>query len=121
MLEEAQSKIKGLKHTPWATTAKEKETLRRQILNKEHPLTEEGIAIYDLDSSTPRKSKNEDDWDGEIVGIFKATPGSKYEGNAVGGFLVRPEGSNTIIRVGSGLDDSTRREAHQDPEKFKGE
>lgn len=91
------------------------------MLNKENPLTEEGLAIYDLDSSTPRKSKQEDDWDGEIVGTFEATPGSKYEGSAIGGFLVRPEGSDKILRVGSGLDDATRREAFQNPDKFKGE
>jgi hypothetical protein len=121
MLKEVEEKMEGIRHTPWYQTEKEKETLRRQILNKENPLTEEGIAIYDLDRPTPRKSKKEDDWDGEIVGVFKASPGSKYQGNAIGGFLVKPEDSNKILRVGSGLDDETRRDAYENPDKYKGE
>lgn len=121
MLEEINKKIGMIDVPPMAKSRQEKAELKNSILEQRHPLTYEGIVVYDLDSPTPRKSKKRLDWDAEIVGTFPAEPGSKYHNNGIGGFVVQPENSNVKLKVGSGLDDQMRRDAYQNPEKYIGQ
>ena len=121
ILKAISEKFPEIKIPELAETPEEKEKLFERIESGNHPHTDEGLVVFDKKTSTPEKYKIEDDYDAEITGVFPATPGSKYGDNAIGGFIVRPEGSDQEIRVGTGIDDETRREAYSSPEKFIGE
>jgi len=120
MLKEISEKIPELELPPLAYTQQEKMKLKNDILSGKHPLTREGVVVYKLKEAVPYKSKSSEDFDVLITGVFSASSGSKYEGNAIGGFVGIPENSKTKIRVGSGLSDELRREAYLNPNKFIG-
>ena len=105
-----------------AKTKTQKEDLMKRVLKKTHPETGEGIVIYKLDKSIPIKAKAKSDYDVKIIGTFPASPGSKYEGKAIGGFIGIPEYDSKIrLRVGSGLKDEERIDAFKNPDKYIGQ
>jgi len=121
MLKEITSKIPQLELPPLATTQQEKLKLKDEILAGKNPLTKEGIIIYKKKEPVPYKAKLEEDYDVLITGVFPASPGSKYEGNAIGGFIGIPENApKTKIKIGSGLSDELRRDAYLNPNKYIG-
>lgn len=121
ILKEISTKIPELKMPDLAFDPSEKRQMFDRIMKGEHPETEEGIVIYNLDEPRPKKVKKTDDYDVQIIGTFEAEPGSKYEGEAIGGFLARPEGSQKKIRIGTGISDDLRRDAYENPDQYIGE
>jgi len=121
MLREVSAKLPDLKMPELAYDPHEKRQLLDRIMRGSHPETEEGIIVYNLNESTPKKVKKTEDYDAKIIGTFEATRGSKYETKGVGGFIALPEGSDTPIRIGTGLSDMIRSEAYTNPEDFVGE
>lgn len=121
MMKEISTKIPELELPPLAFTQQEKMKLKDSIISGRNPLTKEGIIIYKTKESIPYKSKLDEDYDVLITGIFAASPGSKYEGSAIGGFEGIPENKpNTKIRIGTGLSDELRRDAYQNKNKYIG-
>jgi hypothetical protein len=120
MLKEISMKVPELEMPPLAYTQQEKMKLKDDIISGRNPLTREGVVVYKLNEATPYKSKSNEDFDVLITGVFGSSPGSKYEGNAIGGFIGIPENSKTKIRIGSGLSDELRRDAYLNPNKFIG-
>lgn len=120
MLKEISTKIPELEMPPLAITQQEKMKLKDDIISGKYPLTSEGIVVYKNKEAVPYKSKSNEDFDVLITGVFAASPGSKYEGNAIGGFVGIPENTKTKIRIGSGLSDELRREAYLNPNKYIG-
>jgi len=120
MLKEISTKIPELEMPPLAITQQEKMKLKDDIISGRYPLTSEGIVVYKTKEAIPYKSKSNEDFDVLITGVFAAKPGSKYEGNAIGGFVGIPENTRTKIRIGSGLSDELRREAYLNPNKYIG-
>jgi hypothetical protein len=120
MLEEISKQIPELEMPPLAKTSQEKLKLKNDIFSGLNPLTREGLVVYKMDESVPYKSKSSEDFDVLIIGVFPAKAGSKYEGNAIGGFIGIPENSKVKIRIGSGLSDELRRDAYLNPNKYIG-
>jgi hypothetical protein len=120
MLKKIHALVPALKLPELATTSKAKKKLYKQIADNNHPQTSEGVVVYNLDKSVPTKAKKIKDYDIEVTGTFPASTGSKYDGNAVGGFLGKFEGKGPEIRVGGGLSDELRQEMYNDPKKFVG-
>ncbi len=120
MLKEISEQIPELEMPPLARTAQEKLKMKNDIFSGRNPLTHEGIIVYKMNEAIPYKSKSKQDFDVLITGVFSAKAGSKYEGNAIGGFIGIPENSRTKIRLGSGLSDELRRKAYLNPNKYIG-
>jgi ATP-dependent DNA ligase len=91
--------------------------LYKQISKGEHPDTKEGVVVH-----TPKevlKWKAMPESDVHIHSFFPAEKGSKYDGNAVGGFRYSNEAGGPVVgRVGSGIDDAMRKLMHEHPEWF---
>lgn len=104
-----------------ADTPERKEQLLKLIRKGQHLKTREGVVIYPLDGSRPKKVKIRPDFDGQIIGTFDSSPGSKYDGVGIGGFLVKPENSKVTLRVGTGLTDSQRKDAFANPDQYIGQ
>jgi hypothetical protein len=122
MLKEINRAIPQLKLPELAHTPVQKERLLREIKNKHHPETTEGVVLYNLDKSVPVKAKMHEDYDVRIIGTFKADPASKYHGKGIGGFVVRPEYDQSVtFKVGSGLSDVERKLAYSSPEDYIGQ
>jgi len=98
-----------------AKTPKAKQKLWETIRAGKHPQTREGVIQW---RDYPTKIKLRTDYDGKITGFFPAEEGSKYHGNAVGGFYLSHDG--TTSRVGTGLSDRLRKEMHSHPDRFVG-
>jgi len=85
-------------------------------------LESEGLVVKDKEAGFNEtkwiKVKHSATVDVPIISWFKAEPGSKYDGNAIGGIVVDHNG--TAVRVGSGLTDAIRRDIYNNPEKFIG-
>lgn len=83
---------------------------------------QEGVVVKDpncgFNESKWIKVKHHDTSDALITALFDASAGSKYDGVAVGGFIVDLDG--TKVKVGTGLDDHTRRDAFEHPENYIG-
>lgn len=120
MLREISEQVPELEMPPLAKTQQEKLKMKDEILSGRHPLTNEGLVVYKMNEAVPYKSKSSEDFDLLIVGVFPAKAGSKYEGNAIGGFIGIPENSKTKIRIGSGLSDELRRKAYLNPNAYIG-
>jgi len=117
VLEEVQSKVPRLAIPPTARSADEKVNLFSQIQSGKHPLTNEGVVVWKLDSSRPTKAKFRPDVDAEVVGV---TPGQGKHTGRVGALRVRLPGRDTITNVGTGLSDALRTEIAKDPNSFIG-
>ena len=121
MLQEVAQLVPSLRLPEMAITPQEKLKLLDQIKSKRHPITSEGVVIYNLDTPIPVKAKQKEDFDVLITGTFPAARGSKYEGNSIGGFIGVPENGTTSIKIGTGLSDELRRVAYSNPEQFIGQ
>jgi bifunctional non-homologous end joining protein LigD len=94
--------------------------LWKDILNKKHHSTDEGLVIHPP-QGTPFKAKVYPEQDVYIRSFFKATPGSKYHDNSVGGFNYSHTPDGPIVgKVGTGIDDLTRKLWHENPNAFIG-
>ena len=111
--------VPELKMPELATTSQEKRKLLKSISSGKHPLTSEGVVVYNLGKPVPEKAKLFHDFDVRIHDIF---PGEgKYKGTGAGGFTYSHVGNNTVVgRVGSGFNDQLRREMFATPEQFRG-
>ncbi len=111
--------VPELKMPPLATSVNEKQQLLSEVSAGIHPLTREGVVVYDLNKPVPEKAKIFKDYDVRVREIF---PGEgKYTGKGAGGFTYSHAGSNKIIgRVGSGFSDIMREDMYKHPEKYKG-
>ena len=122
ILEKINKLLPSLHLPELAKTEEQKKALLKKVKDNAHPETGEGVIIYKMDKSLPIKAKAKSDYDVKITGLFPAKPGSKYDQNAIGGFLATPEyDSEAQIRVGSGLTDEERRDAFIHPEKYIGQ
>lgn len=121
ILREINNAIPELTLPELARTQQEKLKLIDDVKHGRHPETKEGVIVYNLDKPTPVKAKVKHDYDVLIVGTYPAAAGSKYHGNAIGGFIGVPENRKIRIRIGSGLSDALRRSAYQNPERFIGQ
>jgi len=122
ILEKINKAIPELRLPELAKNEEQKKDLLSRVLTKTHSETGEGIVIYKLDKSLPIKAKAISDYDVKIIGTFPATTGSKYAGNAIGGFVATPEYDHNIkLRIGSGLNDEERRDAFNNPNKYIGQ
>lgn len=120
MLKEVNSYLPEIELPELAYTPDQKVKLLDEIKKRQHSKTEEGVVIYKLDRSVPIKAKIKGDYDVLITGVYPAQLGSKYSGNAIGGFIGVPEGKKNTIQIGSGLSDELRRAAYRNPEQFIG-
>lgn len=120
MLREVNSYLPEIELPELAYTPDQKVKLLDEIKKKKHSLTEEGVVIYKLDKAVPMKAKVKSDYDVLITGVYPAQPGTKYSGNAIGGFVGIPENGKSVIQIGSGLSDELRRSAYLNPERFIG-
>jgi superfamily II DNA or RNA helicase len=112
--------IPQLKMPPLSASPEQKQELLRSVKEGTHPLSREGVVVYDINQSTPLKAKLQEDYDIHIRDIF---PGEgKYKGKAAGGFTFSYKPSGPIIgRVGSGFDDATRKHMQEHPEEWRGQ
>ena len=119
ILQNITKEIPELKMPELAATSQEKRKLLKSISSGRHPLTSEGVVIYNLDQPVPEKAKLFKDYDVRIHDIF---PGEgKYKGIGAGGFTYSHVGNNTIVgRVGTGFNDEMRRQMFKNPEVFRG-
>lgn len=111
--------IPELKLPPLHSTSDSKAALLKDIKEGRHPLTEEGVVVYNTNADTPVKAKVQQDYDVYVRGVF---PGEKkYKGKAAGGFTYsfKPTGPITG-RVGSGLTDTMRKELWEKPDTYVG-
>lgn len=105
---------------PEAKTPEEAKALWQRVQSGQHPLTQEGVVIHPP-TGRPMKAKLMDEHDVHLREMFPATPGSKYEGNAVGGFRYSHEPTGPIVgEVGTGISDALRRDMFQSPEAYVG-
>lgn len=90
----------------------------KKIQGGKHPLTTEGLIVRHQDGTTA-KAKLVDEQDVFIRNIFAGE--GKYQGKAAGGFSYSlvPNGP-AVGKVGTGLDDITRKMLFDDPAKFIG-
>ena len=120
MLRNIAASTPNMQLPPMAFTPEQKVDMLKQIRTGNHPLSSEGIVIYDLYSPTPIKAKVQEDYD---VHIRKITDGEKgLSGKAAGGFEFSylPDGP-VAGRVGSGFDLATRIDMRNHPEKYVGQ
>lgn len=122
ILEEVVAEIPDFHLPRMAMTSDEKRKLFEEIRSGKVPETKEGVVTWPLSTSDrPTKYKFRPEHDVYIRGFFDATPGSKYEGNAIGGFFYSHTSRGPIVgRVGTGLSDELRRKMFQDPTKYVG-
>jgi len=109
-----------LKLVPTANNLTDKQIMLSDIKAGVHPLTREGIVVYNKDEAIPYKIPFKKTTELRIIGFKKAKSGSKYEGKAVGGYIGQRSDRGASITVGSGLDDQTRQDMFHFPEKYVG-
>lgn len=119
ILKQVEESIPQLKMMDIVSSKEDKKKLFQEIGSAKHPQTKEGLVLIDTNKHAPMKYKFVQDEDVTITGTFEAKPGTKYFGNSVGGFTARTK-KGTTIRIGSGLNDDTRRDAFTNPQKYIG-
>lgn len=112
--------VPELKMAPLAKTPEQKQKLLADVRSGRHPLSKEGIVVYDLLHHTPLKSKLQEDYDVHIRKIF---PGEgKYTGKGAGGFHFSYTPDGPIVgKVGGGFDDKTRIDMYNNPNNYIGQ
>jgi len=121
MIRDISKHIKGLDEPPVAATLKEKEKLIKDIREKKHKLTDEGVVKWDIDKPGQPPTRGKIIWNEQDVYIRDIFPGKgRLEGKGAGGFSfsTTPKGRATG-RMG-GLPDAMRFDAYRHPEKYKG-
>lgn len=106
-------------HTPEeAKTPEEAVKLWNDIKTGKNPITQEGVVIHPP-TGRPIKSKLMDEHNVHIKGVF---PGEgKYENQGAGGFTYSHTSDGPIVgKVGTGLDDETRKLLWDDPGAYMG-
>ena len=108
-----------LKMPPLAQTPEQKMELLKQVQSGKHPLTTEGLVVYDLTQDTPMKAKIFADYDVHVRGFTEGE--NKFKGTGVGAFTYSHTPSGPIAgRVGSGLTDDMRIDMFKHPKKYQG-
>jgi len=120
LLKRITASMPQLKLPPLAQNPEQKVELLKTVQEGTHPLSREGIVVYDLDQSTPMKSKITEDYDVHVRDIF---PGEgKYKGKAAGGFTYSHTAEGPIAgNVGGGFSDEIRKQMWEHPELWKGQ
>ena len=122
LLEEIVKKLKipKIRLMPVAKTPSQKEKIYRLIKEKKHPLTEEGVVLYDPGRVPTRfiKVKFRPTIDCKVVGYTEGK--GRLKGKAIGALLVIPEGGRLVTHVGTGFTDAQRREIYKNWNKYKG-
>jgi ATP-dependent DNA ligase len=81
---------------------------------------QEGLVIKNPDAAFDEdkwlKIKHSVTTDCKVIGFFEPTKGSKYDNNAIGGFIVK--NGDQEVRIGIGLSDTLRRDAFQNPDRY---
>jgi hypothetical protein len=110
----------GTFHEPeYAYTKKEKQKMWSSVTSGKDPLTREGVVGFPTQGGVPVKVKPRPEVD---VWVRKVFPGQgKYRGRGAGGFeySLSPDGP-IVGKVGTGLDDQTRRDMWDRPDDFTG-
>jgi len=109
-----------LRLVPTVTGHSDKQMFLSDMKAGRNPLTREGVVVYNKNSAIPIKAPLSKSTELRILGFFDAKAGSKYDGNAVGGYIGEETDKSPQIRVGTGLDDETRRDMYLNPEKYVG-
>ena len=117
ILKEVATKVPFLKLPPTAETPAEKVKLFSQIQSGQHPLTNEGIVIWNRNDHRPTKAKFRPDVDVEVVGV---TSGEGKHVGRIGALRVRLPGREAITHVGTGFSDKLREEIAREPQKYIG-
>ena len=112
-------KYPNFKLPPIAHTPDEKRMMLSDIKAGKHPLTREGVVIYNKNLSVPIKAPLVKSTELKILGFFPSKS-SKFNGQTVGGYVGSESSAGAQIRVGSGLDDETRKDMYQNPDKYIG-
>ena len=109
-----------LKLVPMAKDWSDKQLMLSDIKAGVYPLTREGVVVYNEGDAVPKKAPFKKNTELRVLGFYPAATGSKYEGKAVGGYIGQESDKAPPVRVGSGLDDQTRVDMYQNPEKYIG-
>jgi len=101
-----------------ATTPETAQKLWQSILDKQHPLTHEGVVIHPP-TGKPIKAKPMEESDVHITDVF---PGAgRLQGTSAGGFGYSLEpGGDRVGEVGTGLTDELRRQLWTDRDDYVG-
>jgi hypothetical protein len=118
ILQDISSRVPQLSTPPFAFSAKDKRQLLSRVSFKQHPLTEEGFIIYDLDKSLPTKAKFKEDYDVYIREIHR---GKNANANRMGkmSYSYTPDGP-IIGKVGGGFSHVLRQQIFDNPDDYIG-
>lgn len=118
ILQDIAQQVPRLSTPPFAVTPDEKRRLLTQVSFKQHPLTEEGYIVYDLNKSVPYKSKFQEDYDVYAREIHEGQ--GKHTGRM--GYIsysLTPDGP-IVGNVGGGFSDLQRQEIWNNQRKYIG-
>lgn len=120
MLKNIAASVPNMQLPPLAFTPEQKMEMLKSVRTGNHPLSSEGIVVYDLNSPTPIKAKVKEDYD---VHVRKITEGERgLTGVAAGGFDFSYSADGPIAgTVGTGFDAATRVDMRLHPEKYVGQ
>lgn len=118
ILQDISARVPQLSTPPFAWTPEEKEDLISRVSFKQHPLTEEGFVLYNLDEPVPIKAKFKEDYD---VYIREIHLGQGKHSNRMGfiRYSYTPRGP-IIGQVGGGFSDALREAMAIDPDSYIG-
>ena len=116
VLEEIAKRHPTLQVVPVARTKEEKTQVLKAIRSGKHPLTKEGVVLWD--SRGPKKMKRVKDYDVVIREVFEGR--GKASGSA-GAFAYSHTPRGPVAgKVGTGFSDTVRRAMWEDREQMKG-
>ena len=123
ILKEISEREGDLFHLPdTAETKEDKEKLYKDIQEKKHKQTSEGVIVWKKDESfPPTKVKHRPDFDVYVRKIFPAYGKDGKELDRAGGFAYSWEPDGEIVgRVGTGFDHKMLKDMKSDPGKYVG-
>jgi hypothetical protein len=120
ILQEIAQQVPQLSPPPLARTPEEKRKLLARVSFKQHPLTEEGYIVYNLDKPIPQKAKFMEDYDVYIQEILPGQPGTRLS-TSMGtiGYSITP-GGPVVGYVGGGFSDQERADIWANPKRYIG-